>query len=121
MLSKNMYAVLSCFPRTISKPIKYEILLEKCELSSDEVNECLNETLFPAWNYVRCSNGFKMGSDLYLTESGLVGIEEHEAAVAEHRVVERSLSVSKIAMIAAIASAVAGIFSVVLSLVDLCG
>ena len=116
MISRKMYAVLSCFPRTVSKPIEFESLLEKCELSYDEVMECLSETTFPTANYIRTSNGHKKGSELYFTEQGLAEVEAYENLVAEHHIVKQSLTVAIIAMIAAVASAVAAIVSLIIML-----
>ena len=117
MISKKMYAVLSCFPRTVSKSIEFEALLKKCELSYDEVMECLSETTFPTANYIRTSNGHNKGSELSFTEKGLAEVEAYEDSIAEHRIVKQSLSVAIIAMIAAIASAVAAIASLIIMLI----
>ena len=70
MLSEKMFKTLAAFPRSFNKGIRYETLLDACCLTKDEIDECLNETLFPAWNYVRSSAGFRNGSELFLTESG---------------------------------------------------
>ena len=118
MLSNRMYIVLSAFPRSFSKGIKYEDLLGKCKLSKDEIDECLNETLFPQWNYIRSSNGFNIGSHLYLTESGLVGIEAHEAAVEDKHLVQRSLAVSNAALWASIISAVTAFLSLIPQIIN---
>ncbi len=112
MLSKKMYRVLSCFPRSLGKEITYEQLFRKCNLSKEEIEECLNETLFPAWNYVRSSKGWHQGSLLYFTESGLAEIEKYQDEKNSKKVVNISLYVSTVAMIAAIASAVAAIISI---------
>ena len=106
MLSKKMYAILSCFPRSISATVRYEDLLEKCELSAEESLEFLDETLFPNWNYVRSSNGFNNGSELSLTESGLAKVEEYEDGKRNNQLVLASLAIAIVAMIASVASAV---------------
>lgn len=112
MLSENMYAVLSCFPRDVGKEIRYEELVQKCTLSKEEIKECLNETLFSAWNYVRSSKGWYQGSLLYLTESGLAGVERYEDETNSKKTIKISLYISIVAMIAAEASAVASIISI---------
>ena len=117
MISKKMYAVLSCFPRTVSKPINFETLLEKCELTYDEIMECLGETTYPAANYIRTSHGHQKGSELYFTERGLAEVDAYEDSMAEHRIVKQSLFVAIIAMIAAVASAIAAIASLIIMLV----
>lgn len=98
MLSENMYEVLSCFPKSFSSSIKYEELIQKCKLSKNIIDDCLNETFFSEWNYIRSSNGFRTGSDLFITESGLAKLEAHKQSCAEHEIVKKSLLVAKIAM-----------------------
>lgn len=107
MVSERMFQVLSAFPRSFQKGIRYEALLRDCRLSKEDIDECLNETQFPAWNYIRSTNGFREGSELFLTESGLAEMEEYERQVRMERWNQRALTIAKIAMWAAIASAVA--------------
>lgn len=109
MLSKEMYNVLSCFPKKFGKGIKYEDVIQECTLSKDEIDECLNETLFPAWNYIRTSNGFKNGSILYLTESGLTEIEKHIDEENNQKLSKRAYIISILAMIATIVNAIAAV------------
>ena len=106
MLSKKMYKVLSCFPESYTKSISYEELLMICKLTKDEIDECLNETLYPNWNYIRSSNGFQKGSMLSLTEDGLAKREEYEDSKREHRIVLVSLIIAIIAMLATVVSAI---------------
>ena len=113
MLSEKMFKTLAAFPRSFNKGIRYETLLDACCLTKDEIDECLNETLFPAWNYVRSSAGFRNGSELFLTESGLAEIEAYEQQEKAQKLNERSLRVARIAMWAAIASAVAAVASLI--------
>lgn len=113
MLSKQMYEVLSCFPRKLGKPIKFEELVEKCSLEETEIVECLEETLFPSWNYIRSSNGWNKGSELFLTETGLAKIESHEQQANDQEVVCKSLDVARIAMWVSIVSAAVAIASLV--------
>jgi len=113
MLSENMYEVLSCFHKTFSTSIKYEELLQKCKLPKVIIDNCLNETLFPEWNYVRSSNGFKTGSTLFITESGLAKVEAHEQLVEEQRIVKKSLFVANIAMWTSIISAIISLLSLI--------
>lgn len=110
MLSKKMYMVLSCFPRNYTA-IAYEALVKKCKLSEDEIKECLAETLFPEWNYVRTSDGWKNGSELTLTESGLAKVEGYEQDRKNWYLVVSSLVIAVIAMLASAASAVAAFLS----------
>ncbi len=110
MLSKKMYMVLSCFPRNYTA-IAYEALVKKCKLSEDEIKECLAETLFPEWNYVRTSDGWKNGSELILTESGLANVEEYEQNRCNMRLVKWSFGIAIVAMVASVASAVAAFAS----------
>ena len=113
MLSENMYQVLSCLPKGFSTSIKYEELLQQCKLSKDIIDDCLNETLFPEWNYIRSSNGFRTGSELFITESGLAKVEAHEQSCAEHEIVKKSLSVAKIAMWISVFSAIVAFISLI--------
>ena len=113
MLSKNMYEVLSCLPKDFSDSIKYETLLQKCKLPKGLIDGCLNETLFPSWNYIRSSNGFKNGSNLFITESGLAKVEAHEQLIEEQKIVKKSLSVAKVAMWTSVISAIISLFSLV--------
>ena len=112
MLSKNMYKVLSCIPKDGST-IEYSPLLEKCKLDKKEFDFCLNETVFPNWNYIRTSKGFNNSSELSLTESGVSGIEQYEDSLTNKRMLVASLAISIVAMIAAVASAVTAIVVIV--------
>ena len=113
MLSKEMYSVLSCFPRKLGKSIKYENLISICELSEVDIMECLTETEFPEWNYVRHSSaGWREGSEWYLTESGLSIIEEHEQCLLNQKISKRTLWVSIIA-------ATTSFLSVIVTLISL--
>lgn len=109
MLSKEMYSVLSCFPKKLGKGVKYEEVVRECTLSKEEIDECLNETLFPAWNYIRTSDGFKNGSILYLTESGLVEIEKHIDEENNQKLSKRAYVISILAMFATIINAIAAV------------
>ena len=111
MLSKNMYEVLSCLPKDFSDSIKYETLLQKCKLPKGIIDGCLNETLFPAWNYIRSSNGFKNGSDLFITESGLARVEAYEQSSEEHDIVKKSLLIARISLIISLTSSVIALVS----------
>ncbi len=111
MLSKEMYTVLSCFPRKLGQSITYEELLSKCSIKKDDIIECLNETLFPSWNYIRSSNGWENGSHLFLTESGLSKIEEYEDSVKNHKLTKKTLMVSVLAMLISLICAVVAIIS----------
>ena len=120
MLSKNMYDVLSCFPKSFSSSIKYEKLLEISKLTKNEIDDCLNETLFPEWNYIRSSNGFRSDSDLFITESGLAKVEEYEQLYEEHKIVKNSLLVTQITMWVSILSAVITLFSLIKMFITEC-
>lgn len=109
MLSKEMCEVLSGFPKKHGHGIKYEEIINKCDLTKEEIDECLNETLFPEWNYIRSSNGFKSGSVLYLTESGLARFEKHEDDENNKKIVKRSYIISILAMIATIVNALSAV------------
>ena len=106
MLSKNMYLILSCFPRNYAD-IAFEELLKKCKLSEDEVRCCLNEILFLDSQYIRSSNGIRYGSNLSLTEVGLVKVEAYEYERKNMNLVKASLITGILAMAASVASAVA--------------
>ena len=109
MLSKEMYKVLSCFPMKHGKGMKYEDIIQNCDLTKEEIDECLNETLFPNWNYIRASNGFKNGSVLYLTESGLAEIEKQNDNENNQKLSKRAYIISILAMIATIINAIAAV------------
>ncbi len=113
MLSKEMYTVLSCFPKKLGKAITYEALLSSCKISHGDLIECLNETLYPSWNYVRSSDGWKIGSLLFLTESGLSRVEEYEDSAKDHKIIKRTLMVSILAMLISLISAVTAIISLI--------
>lgn len=112
MLSKEMYTLLSCFPRKLGNSISYETLISKCPLEENDVIECLNETLFDAWNYVRSSNGWKKESLLVLTESGLSKIEEYEDSRKNQKITKRTLIISVSAMIISFVGVVIAAISV---------
>lgn len=77
--------------------------------NKEEIDECLNETLYPEWNYIRSSNGWKNGSKLYLTESGLAEIEKHIDEENNQKLSKRAYIISILAMIATIVNAVAAV------------
>ena len=104
---------MSCFTNTFSASIKYEELLKKCNLSKDIIDDCLNETLFPEWNYIRSSNGFRTGSDLFITECGLSKVEAHKQSCAEHEIVKKSLLVAKIAMWISVVNVIIALISLI--------
>ena len=116
MLSNEMYSVLACFPRKHGYPVEYGTLISLCPLKKRDIDECLNATLVSPWNYVQSSNGFKNGSDLYLTESGLAALEAHEQDLKNLRISENTLIVSKIAMGTAAFSALLAIIELLDSL-----
>lgn len=109
MLSKQMYEVLSYLPRNHT-PMLYEELVQASQLSEDEILLNLNETVYPEWNYVRTSKGFRAGSELSLTEGGLVAIENYEQAIFNQRTMSKSLRASIAAAVAAVASALFALY-----------
>lgn len=114
MLSNQMYEVLSYLPRNHT-PMLYEELVQVCQLSEDEIMSNLNETVYPEWNYVRTSKGFRVGSKLSLTEGGLVAIENYEQAIFNQRTMNKSLWVSIAAAVAAVASALSAVIPLITS------
>ena len=112
MLSKEMYTVLSFFPRKLGEAISYEKLLSNCKINEDDIIECLNETLYPSWNYVRSSNGWRTGSLLYLTESGLSKLEEYESSLQDQEFSKITLTVAKIALAVSILGVIIAIISI---------
>lgn len=106
MLSKNMYLVLSCFPRNYAD-ITYQELLKKCKLSEDDILSCLNEMLFVESRYIRTDKKPWKSSNLSLTEAGLVRIEAYEQERKNMNLVKASLITAILAMVASVASAVA--------------
>ncbi len=114
MLSKNMYSVLSCFPRNTKEYIMYEDLIKKCNLSKEDIDACLDTTIFPEWHYIyRTDVGFKNGGKLYLTETAIAEVEVYEQTVEERKIVKDSLTVARVAMWVSIFSAIVAIASLI--------
>lgn len=108
MLSKEMYVFLKKVPRH-PKTILHEKLISnnnspEYSLFCEAKNQCgyIQDVIEPV-----------EGKYYSLTEKGQAAIEAYELAERNQAVVEKSLNVSKVAMVAAIASAFAAIFSLI--------
>lgn len=113
MLSKNMYLVLSCFPRNYGN-ITYKELLKKCKLSEDDILSCLTEMLFLDNRYIRTDEKPWYDSTLSLTETGLVRVEAYEYEQKNMSFAKISLYTAIFAMVASIASAVAAVLALLI-------
>ena len=115
MLSKNMFLVLSCFPRNYSN-ISYEELAKKCKLSEDDLLSCLNEMLFLEKRYIRTDRAPWKDSNLSMTEAGLIQLEAYEQERKNLNLVKASLITAIFAMFASVASAIAAIIALYIQL-----
>lgn len=113
MLSKQMYSILSCMPRNHSF-ISYVALESKCGLTKDEMYECFAEVDEQHTPYFRRTfEGTWDKESFCISEIGLAEVEAYEQALENQRAVDESLKVAKIAMWAAIASAIVSIAAII--------
>ena len=100
--------------------ISYKELISKCSLPHEQLIECFMEVDFQTISpyYRRNFKAKWENSDFYLSELGLAMVEEYERALSSINVEEKtleittkSLLIAKIAMVAAIASAVAALLT----------
>ena len=113
MISKEMYELLKKIPRhntgiayTLINPNDDEII---CSLVCEAKSQYCG--------YVNEPMGALKRSCISLTEKGQAAIEEYERTAHNQEMVEKSLNVSRIAMWAAIGSAIAAIASLIKLLV----
>lgn len=109
MISKEMYELLMKIPR-LPKSVPY---MDTINEKNEKEYQLFCEAKYQDYDYIAQSMGRRADSELSLTEKGQAAIEEYERVVHNQKVVERSLRVSRIAMWAAIGSAVAALFSFV--------
>ncbi len=109
MISKEMYELLKKIPRT-PKSISYN----EINGSKDEKKyQLICEAAYTGYDYITVSGILSENGSLSLTEKGQAEIEEYEQAERNQKIVEKSLIVARVAMWAAIGSAVVAIVSLV--------
>lgn len=109
MLSKEMYALLNQVPR-YAKQISYADLNKS---NDRKVYDLICEATYTTYDYLNKHGGTVESSNYSLTEKGQAAIEEYEQAQHSQKVMNTSLSVARIAMWAALASAAAAIASLI--------
>lgn len=112
MISKEMYSILKCIPRHPQK-IGYLLLKDKSILNENFFWNLMCEAQYQNCEYINILSVPMEQGDISLTERGQAAIEEYEQAERNQKVMDKSLNVARIAMWAAIASAVAAIASLV--------
>ena len=108
MLSKEMYSLLVKVPRN-QQTVEYSALIENDDkttylLVSEALNDC---------GFLKKHGEFIKSSAYSLTEKGKAAVEEHEQTLHNQEVMKTSLSVARIAMLAAVFSAIAAVVSLV--------
>ena len=106
MISKEMYELLKKIPR----PPKSVLRKEVNNTNSETINTLISEAAYSTYDYINehysMSPDMPLDDTLSLTEKGQAAIEEYEQAERNNKIIEKTLSVSKAAMWAAVASAV---------------
>lgn len=115
MISKEMYELLKRIPRH-PKAIAYDELNKICE---KDIFEIACEAEYKNCEYINISGllARDKGCTLSLTEKGQAAIEDYKRTTHNQKMVEKSLAVSRIAMWAALGSAVAAIISLIKMLI----
>ena len=113
MISKEMYELLKKIPRHPNTVPYKEVVRDNNE---KEFN-LFCEAKYPDYGYINQSMGRREDSTLSLAEKGQAAIEEYERTAHNQEMVEKSLNVSRVAMWAAIGSAIAAIASLIKLLV----
>lgn len=111
MISKEMYDLLKSIPRH-PKTIQAGELYEN-NPQANRVKELLYEANGVDYEYVNCSTLRVLDGKISLSEKGQALLEEYEQAERNNKIVRRSLAVAKVAMWAAIASAIAAFLSLI--------
>lgn len=110
MLSEEMYGLLKVIPR--HGRISYIELKQKCGIEEKLLDDLLCEARYGTYDFINADLPLHKGS-ISLTEKGKAAIEEYEAMEENHKITKRALTVARIGMWAAIASAITAIISLV--------
>lgn len=119
MISKQMYAVLSKIPLP-TEAIPYENLRSKCDdLNINALNHLLLQARSAPFNYIIAPSDIEEAI-IALTEKGVAEIQDYEEREENRKITretleitQKSLTVAKIAMWTAIASAVVAVVSLI--------
>lgn len=124
MLSKEMYTLLKSIPR-YPNTISFDTLYEKKICSLESLKSLLCDAVHSDYEYAtqhHVRGQLIQDSSFSLTEVGKVAIEDYEQSLKNREILEKSLSVSKAAMVAAIASALAAVIPYIPDVVKfICG
>lgn len=109
MLSKEMYTILKSIPRH-PNTITFDALYEKKICSLESLKSLLCDAIHTDYEYAtqhHVRGRLIQDSSFSLSERGKAAIEEYEQNLRNQTAMEKSLAISKVAMVAAIASAIA--------------
>ena len=109
MLSEEMYTLIKKIPRR-GNWVPYAELNPTGDMNIDKL---LLEAKYDSYDYINQNGRLLRDSTFSLTEKGQAAIEEYEQALRNQKIVETSLTVSRVAMVAAIGSALAAIISLI--------
>lgn len=112
MISNDMYKLLSNTPHFPNEGVCAEIL-QKSGLDEKIFDSLVSEARYDDYEYINAPIMRTPDSKISLTEKGQALVEEYEGNQRNERLVERSLTITKIAMWAAIANAVAALASLI--------
>lgn len=115
MISNRMYALLSKIPLP-TEAISYEQLRSECaDLDENTFNHLIIEAMSPAYNYIFAHSPIEKAI-ISLTENGIGEIEDYELREENRKLTKTSLAVARVAMWTAVASAVATVITLLISL-----
>lgn len=112
MISSDMYKLLSNTPHCPNEGT-YSDILEKSGLDERTFNSLVSEAKYDGYEYIYAPVMIERYSVISLTEKGKALVEEYENNQRNEKTVDRSLKITKIAMWAAIANAIAAIASLI--------
>ena len=108
MISKEMYLLLKEIPR--NKEIPYSDLNKE---KNPAIDGLLCEAFYDSNDLISKRGGVLENCVFSITEKGQAALEEYEQVKHNQEVVDKSLKVAKVAMWAAIGSAVAAVLSLI--------
>lgn len=114
MLSKEMHTLLKNIPRH-PDTISFSELFGKKLFSLEELKSLLCDAIHSDYEYAtqhQINGRLLQDSSFSLTEKGKAAIEEYNQNSRNLEVMEKSLSISRAAMVAAIASAIAAFLTI---------
>lgn len=111
MISRDMYAVLSHVPRDPQKR-SYEEILEKSGLPEEKFENLICEAKYTGYDYINDLTREEKKKEYSLTEKGQAELELYKQMLENQKIAEKTLTVSRVAMWTAIASAIVAFLSI---------